>query len=743
MSIFSSVNHWLTSPVMTAYHRQCLVIKGHLHFNTPDAVNKSEQHSPINPVMFLPLFEQHYTSMCIMSDTINSTNTSLLDNTRVIKLKQSNNVLGQCFDCVVFDATAGLNMNACYAASGLVNKCGLLVLLLPPSLNDYYGAKSSSAIAFSYNDIALSPRFASIFEQQLSHHSIAHISNEGHYLTDKVFVPLSSDQPDAKINHELRLSSAQKTVFNKVVTKNDAQTIHVILGERGRGKSTLLGAICSRQLFNNQTVTITASKQSQTDVIYATANTLTLAQPQSDTLQRLSKFIPPDALLGKEQYTDVLIVDEMASIAPNLLMEIIKPFSVIVLAGTVSGYEGSGKGFMQRVLPTLSANSNCHVHQLNQPFRWFEDDPIEGRFKRLFADNIVLPNPPKQQAPVTPTASSNFKLSLKNITFVWINKDDLVNDFPLYQQIFALLNIAHYQSTPNDIVRALDSSDHHILVAFNPQKLVLGVVVGISEHSISASLGSNSTSTEIPTLIANGKRRVQGHFTAQSIALQINEPGACRFSYLRITRIAVSQQYRHQGLGKALLHQCEHWLKDKRTNMLSVSFGVNEALLQFWHQSGFTLLKLGSRVDTASGTISALMVKTSDKTLAFGQISQRCQYKVAMDNAWNKRLLVTYPDYNSGANQVMQQRYLQHYIIEQLDTSDKKLTYNLASTLCLAFVQGKLNLPQAASAIYVVLSTHAQQNDIELLSRYFEKNTHKHIKQEIASDLRNLLKRIL
>ena len=92
----------------------------------------------------------------------------------------------------------------------------------------------------------------------------------------------------------------------------------------------------------------------------------------------------------------------------------------------------------------------------------------------------------------------------------------------MLQQVMSLLALAHYQTTPDDFMRLLDSPD--VLVAtLKTERLVLAAAIINIE-------GGNSLGA-LSCEIASGRRRPQGHLGAQRVTLLSADPEAATFNY--------------------------------------------------------------------------------------------------------------------------------------------------------------------------------------------------------------------
>jgi tRNA(Met) cytidine acetyltransferase len=109
--------------------------------------------------------------------------------------------------------------------------------------------------------------------------------------------------------------------------------------------------------------------------------------------------------------------------------------------------------------------------------------------------------------------------------------------------------------------------------------------------------------------IASGKRRVNGHLSAQALSMYLADPALATHRYCRINRIAVSEAYRRKGIATNLITALTHWLKQQSIDALTTSFGATTSLMTFWQSCGFDPVKAGLKRDASSAEYSLLMWK--------------------------------------------------------------------------------------------------------------------------------------
>jgi tRNA(Met) cytidine acetyltransferase len=270
-----------------------------------------------------------------------------------------------------------------------------------------------------------------------------------------------------------------------------------------------------------------------------------------------------------------------------------------VIATTLHGYEGSGRGFTHKFFKRLDALAPGWKHcQLQTPIRYPQNDPLENF---IFKSLLLNAEPVR--------VDQTEELSFQDCKTKLIDKAELIKDESLLISIFGLLVNAHYQTKPSDLKLMLDDNSLSIYCLLTPQQQVVGVALMIREGGIETDLASQ---------IYQGKRRVKGHLVAQALAANAGiEFSPCLMGE-RVSRLAIHPQLQNKGFGSYLLTttselitRCE---RNIRTDYISTSYGATTELINFWKKQDFKSVYLGMKRDASSGMNSVIMLKAvSDK----------------------------------------------------------------------------------------------------------------------------------
>ncbi len=489
--------------------------------------------------------------------------------------------LGQELDLLVFDGHSGFDVDAFAAICGCLCGGGLLVLLLPDPdgfLDPYLSRISAHPERFHHRFIH---RFIALLRQQ-----------PFSWIEPGQPMPAWSAPAGGGESGPLQLTPDQTRALADLQRTGLGRGRRplVMIADRGRGKSTVLGLAAAELLQQGlRHILITAPRVEMVQALFDQAQGA-LADGQRDGWslrlgESCMQFIPPDELLRSGPEADLLLVDEAAAIPAALLEGLLRRYNRIAFATTVHGYEGTGRGFVLRFSQRLDQlTPSWRRCLLQEPVRWDEQDPLEG-----FLFRALLLDAEADRASAQPDIQPCERLDAAYLAN---------NEEPL-RQLQGLLLSAHYQTRPSDLRRLLDDPD------------LDGWVIRCAEVPVAVALciREGGFDAQLSVEIGRGQRRPQGHLLPQTLAFHGGYPEAARLTYRRIMRIAVHPDWRRQGLGLSLLRQIEAQSRAEGFDCIGSSFGATAELLPFWLDAGFRPVRLGMRRDGASGQHSVVMLR--------------------------------------------------------------------------------------------------------------------------------------
>ena len=488
--------------------------------------------------------------------------------------------LGQECDTLVFNAFSGFHPDAFGALAGTLRAGGLLLLLTPPRAQwPTYQDPDRLRLVAQPEDV-----------DRAGHGFIARLVRllEG---DPALSLPPSTDllppttEPWQPLGESRPLSRDQShalPAIRKVLHGHRRRPL-VLSADRGRGKSALLGLAAADLLQQDPALQIVVTAPSQATVATLFAHAAAALADNPERLAGLS-YLSPDRLVQGSLQPDLLLVDEAAAIPTPLLEAMLARHSRIVFATTEHGYEGTGRGFHLRFKRVLDRQTpGWQELHLAEPIRWSRHDPLEPLVFRLLGLDAEVQPP---QCPMAPSWRQ-------------IGQDKLVEDDGQLNQVFGLLVLAHYQTSPSDLRYLLESPDLDIHL-LEQDKSLLGVALVVREGSIAPALAQD---------IWAGRRRPRGHLLPQSLLAHAGFTTAGERSYARVMRIAIHPALHRHGLGSLLLGKLEAHYRAKGVDYLGSAFSASADLLPFWCKAGLTALRVGLQRDAASGSHAALLLK--------------------------------------------------------------------------------------------------------------------------------------
>lgn len=504
--------------------------------------------------------------------------------------------LGREWDNVVYDLRAGVSANALVALSGTVRRGGLMVLLAP--VEEQWAEELRGLTGkLSYGVKKHSGLFCQWLQHKLQHNenvAILHpdsfngVNQPVNAQTTKLASPYASQEQELAVQAIIKVACGHR---NRPL---------VLTADRGRGKTSALGLAAAQLLKQGKQVLITAPHIDAVAQAFTHASQQ-LGSGQSEngcikTEQGSLKFVPVDVLLKERSPADLLLIDEAAAIPAPQLKRLLNQYNRLVFSSTIHGYEGSGRGFDIRFKPYLQTQRpQWRSLHISAPLRWHEGDCLE----QFWFDALLMQDAPANKAPTT-----------EPLQLHQHSAEQLASSPQLLHQIFELLVNAHYQTSPDDLQRILDAPDLQ-LYSLQQQGQLLGAMLVQSE-------GGNAL-TALAEPISQGERRVQGHLLAQNLSAYLCEPALATLSHWRIVRIAMHPQYRRQGHGLRMLKELAVYAKIKGVDSLGTAYGATNELLAFWHKAGFAPVRLGHKLDAASGEHSVLMLYALNEQAEYWQ----------------------------------------------------------------------------------------------------------------------------
>ena len=567
------ISDWLLAREQRCCHRQLVVISGSPEFC-------KQQLSP---------FVSHFSAEPVLA-----LGHSIVSLPGGLPLKQATQLLGQSCKLGIYDAFEAFRPSALLSLAGTVADNGILLLCIPPTAEWSYYTEHTTNHYVSYGQSCENSTFRAYMAQLFcSRQDIALIEAGGKYRLPK---PQPVAQNPSLVAPAPFASLDQQQAFEQLSPIRESGMC-VLTADRGRGKSTLLGMLAAHWLKFGKSVIICSRFPDSVNAIFQGVRLIAPEIPEASARQiqlgeHCIRWLPVDHPELYKNTQAVLIIDEAANLPIPTLQSLCLHYKHVVLSTTMRGYEGTGRGFLTRFIPWLKQQFQAYERvSLSTPCRWAHGDPVEETlYRALQLDDEPLPG---SSAPL-PT-SQQCKESVE------VQYDFLSAASPVsFNKVLSLLMTAHYQTTVDELIRLCDAPENYTLVARH-QDDVIGV--------INIQVEGGTTLQSVANDIASGKRRVNGHLSAQALSLYLADPAMATHRYCRINRIAVSEAYRRKGIATNLINALTYWLKQQSIDALTTSFGATTSLMTFWQSCGFDPVKAGLKRDASSAEYSLLMWK--------------------------------------------------------------------------------------------------------------------------------------
>ncbi|MEN8170329.1 MAG: GNAT family N-acetyltransferase [Pseudomonadota bacterium] len=516
---------------------------------------------------------------------------------RQVTVEQAHTLLGGESFGLVYDARAGFAPDALGAVAGTLRAGGLLLLLTPPlsEWGDYPDPQRSRITVHPYSEKQVGGRYL----QRLA--ALLRESDEGYLIEQGKTLP-APPQP-------IVLESLSTQSFEECASADQLVAVEalcrvaqghrwrplVLVSDRGRGKSTALGLAAARLLQQGlRRIVVTAPRLAAVEQLFRHAASHLPGAKLSRGLLKLADgaellFEPPDRLLHEATPCDLLLVDEAAAIPAALLERMLRDHSRIAFATTVHGYEGTGRGFDLRFRKVLDeATPEWRGLRLEQPIRWAEGDPLEQLvFRALLLDAEPVAD---EQVATIP---------LEQCRLERLDRDALVKDEALLSQLFGLLVLAHYRTSPGDLRNLLDGPNLELYV-LRYQQIVMATALVAREGDFDETLSRQ---------VYAGQRRLRGNLLPQSLATHAGLVEAPQLTAARVMRIAVHPARQGEGLGRRLIDGLAEKAAVDGIDYLGASFGGDARLLDFWQRCGCLPVRVGLKREASSGAHAMMVMR--------------------------------------------------------------------------------------------------------------------------------------
>ncbi|EPJ53856.1 MAG: hypothetical protein OFPI_09080 [Osedax symbiont Rs2] len=529
-----------------------------------------------------------------------------------ISAKECHKYLGFEHQTLVFDGYSGFNPDALAQISGTLIAAGVLILVTPDleHWQEWADPELDKLWVQPYRKRDVSRYFLTwlksnlLQDRQLTRYTQTAALETDYPTGDRTQVEYLGGSSLASADFAINPAALQyqlqlvTDIAQHISANSLSQT--VVMADRGRGKSALLGLL-AKQLAADKSIYLTA------------ADALAVQQVQKFAGQDLTYHTPDKLLNNKFSLPDnsLLLIDEAAAISVEVLLRLVKKFRQCVFSSTMQGYEGTGQGFKLRFLAQLlNYSSDCKLFSLSLPMRWAQNDPLEGWLNKVLLLKVQGDDEVNVAATDSRAVIAAGKAIQSSLTIRLVSAAELIASPGTLQQLFSLLSQAHYRTTPGDLRIILDSPNMSLWLASCGQKIV-GVCLVAGEGIVEQfPVDQQQMSGEqLAIAMHQGRRRPRGNLIPQMLIGQEGLLQAKSFKFARVVRIATLHSQRRAGIASKLLEKVQQWALKTNYHYLAANFSLQQDLIEFWLGQGFSFVRVGNQTDKITGSYNAMVLK--------------------------------------------------------------------------------------------------------------------------------------
>lgn len=538
---------------------------------------------------------------------------------RYTTFKESQRFLGVTFDLLILDLYEDLTPNDVGVLVEIVRGGGLIFFLTPPfsewrkvvtsfqrklvSLPGDYGRLRRNFIEWVIRKLE-EHRGIWIYDPPTIHgEPLAAPIRRG----EKLVIPADASFP--RRLYELCLTRDQIQAlqcFESFLEKRKRKTI-VVVADRGRGKSSVLGLAASGLLYllgegRPLSVKLTAPTFSGLEPIlkFAKVGLESLGIPVDEVeVKGLRVALKCDygvidassPYRIAEKKADIVFVDEAAGIPIPLLFKIMRRFRLTAFSSTIHGYEGAGRGFGLRFLKALEEDRRTKTIrlELKTPIRYSINDPIEAW---LYDTLLLNAEPPSIDGDVNLEEVAYEKPNLEE----WFTSKEKEREL---KEFVGICVLAHYRNRPNDFAMLADAPHHYARVLKLSQGVV-GVLHLAEEGGLPDEMIDRISSDEAPPGEVIPHCIIKHYIPFKFFGKQAG---------LRVVRIAIHPKLEGRGLGSTLLSHLSDEATEEGYDWIGAGFGATIPLLSFWVKNGYIPVHLSPSRNAVSGEFSTVVIK--------------------------------------------------------------------------------------------------------------------------------------
>ncbi|MGC9071445.1 MAG: tRNA(Met) cytidine acetyltransferase TmcA [Acidilobus sp.] len=291
---------------------------------------------------------------------------------------------------------------------------------------------------------------------------------------------------------------------------------------------------------------------------------------------------------------DLVIIDEASGLPVPLLHRVWRAHNRILVASTVHGYEGAGRGFSVRFLGEVKRDPHTQLrtYEMEEPIRYSSDDPVEA----WVFDVLLLDAEPAELDDRDLEDIREGRLS-----YVTAEPEELFSEKmePVLRQIFGIYVQAHYRNEPDDLALMADAPHYSIRAVATTSGKVVSAALLAAEGGLDPDLCA--------TLLNQDKTK--GNIIPDRVIKHLRVPVFGTLRGWRVVRIATHPSVQDKGIGSRLLSYVYEEAVKRGLDWVGSGFGVSDKLVRFWTRNGFSVIHISPDRNPVSGEFTVLVLK--------------------------------------------------------------------------------------------------------------------------------------
>lgn len=536
----------------------------------------------------------------------------MLENVRLITTKETSHILGSTFDYVFIDLRIYFEPNKICLLIETVRGGGIIFILGLPLHKWIYSINKDPLFK---NEEPRKSNLLQWFLDNIKDNSTSYLGDFS--ISDIIphynLMPYSTtlNAKIANFNVTIEQKRVVENLLKDLLNSSHPDSCFVLLANRGRGKSAAVGLTLSefyyKEKFSSLNVTISSPYLSNVQTLFdfisrglSSRKTKFKAKYRNKEISeiRISKKIrfqylkPSD--IDRNLKSDIIIIDEAASIPVEILREILRIKNKKIFISTIHGYEGASRGFQYKIVNYLRKQQRILLKEytLGQPIRYLKKDSIEELLNKSFFLNLDI----------DPIFSENINRDLITLQ-KYSDSSYLFSEegSSKLRQLFGIMVYAHYRNQPNDLLLIADSGKHFLIGLY-----------GINDQNNKILLGSSQLAREGKISQYARDKIVSGDFIEgeiiPSVAIRHFSYDFANFQGLRIVRIASHPSLIGKGYGRLALEKIIQEFTSY--DWIGVSFGATVRLVKFWKKFGFKVVHIRPTKTAETGEWNIIVIRS-------------------------------------------------------------------------------------------------------------------------------------